>query len=73
MILMMSVACENSHMACRCKLKPYEMSAPAILWTIFYDYARLTARRVGRPIVGDVPAWTVTDDWPDEVPVIEAG
>jgi hypothetical protein len=37
-----------------------------------YDYARPPARRVGRPAAWDTTAWTVTDDWPDEVPITEA-
>ncbi len=34
-----------------------------------YDYARPPARRVGRPAPEDTTTWTVTDDWPDEVPI----
>ena len=37
-----------------------------------YDYARPPARRVGRPAPEDTTTWTVTDDWPDEVPITEA-
>jgi len=37
-----------------------------------YDYARPPARRPGRPASNDPSTWTVTDDWPDEVPVTEA-
>ena len=37
-----------------------------------YDYARPPARRVGRPEAEDTTTWTVTDDWPDEVPITEA-
>jgi hypothetical protein len=37
-----------------------------------YDYARPPARRVGRPGKADTTTWTVTDDWPDEVPITEA-
>ena len=37
-----------------------------------YDYARPPARRVGRPAAEDTTAWTVTDDWPGEVPITEA-
>ena len=36
-----------------------------------YDYARPPARRAGRPAPEDA-TWTVTDDWPDEVPITEA-
>jgi hypothetical protein len=31
-----------------------------------------THRRVGRPAPEDTTTWTVTDDWPDEVPITEA-
>jgi hypothetical protein len=37
-----------------------------------YDYARPPARRPGQPASNDPSTWTVTDDWPDEVPVTEA-
>ena len=37
-----------------------------------YDYARPPARRVGRRAKADTTTWTVTDDWPDEVPITEA-
>jgi hypothetical protein len=37
-----------------------------------YDYARPPARRVGRPEAEDTTTWTVTDDWPEEVPITEA-
>jgi hypothetical protein len=37
-----------------------------------YDYARPPTRRVGRPAREDTTTWTVTDDWPDEVPITEA-
>jgi hypothetical protein len=37
-----------------------------------YDYARPPARRVGRPAAEGTTTWTVTDNWPDEVPITEA-
>ena len=37
-----------------------------------YDYARPPTRRPGRPAVHDPKTWTVTDDWPEHVPVTEA-
>ena len=37
-----------------------------------YDYARPAARHRGRPIKDDQTTWTVTDDWPEHVPVTEA-
>jgi hypothetical protein len=30
------------------------------------------ARRAGRPAPEDTTTWTVTDDWPDEVPITDA-
>jgi hypothetical protein len=37
-----------------------------------YDYLRPAARQRGRPAKHDRSEWTVTDDWPDEVPITEA-
>jgi hypothetical protein len=37
-----------------------------------YDFARPPARRAGRPAPEDPSTWTVTDDWPEDVPVTEA-
>ena len=37
-----------------------------------YDYARPPARRAGRPALENTTTWTVTDDWPEDVPVTEA-
>ena len=37
-----------------------------------HDYARRPARRRGRPAPEDPITWTVTDDWPEDVPVTEA-
>ena len=37
-----------------------------------YEYARSPACRPGRPVAGDPTTWTVTDDWPEDVPVSEA-
>jgi len=28
--------------------------------------------RIGRPAKHDVEAWTITDDWPDAVPITDA-
>jgi hypothetical protein len=38
----------------------------------FYDYARPRAPRPGRRATEDTTAWTVKDDWPEDVPVTEA-
>ena len=59
-------------MAHRRKSKPDEVPAPGEVPDNLYDYVDLPARRVDRLIADDVPPWTVTDDWPDEVPVTEA-
>jgi hypothetical protein len=72
MILMMSVPCETHVMARHRIPKLQNTPAPGEAPDDLYDYAHLPARRVGRPIADDAPAWTVTDDWPDEVPVTEA-
>lgn len=37
-----------------------------------YDYVQPTARREGRRRGNDGKRWTVTDDWPEAVPVTEA-
>jgi hypothetical protein len=37
-----------------------------------YDYAHPRTRRPRRRARHDAAAWTVTDDWPEEVPVTEA-
>ncbi len=37
-----------------------------------YDYLQPAVRRRARPAKKDRSEWTVTDDWPDEVPITEA-
>ena len=37
-----------------------------------YDYARPRTRCPPRRARPDAAAWTVTDDWPEEVPITEA-
>jgi hypothetical protein len=37
-----------------------------------YDYLQPAVRRRGRPAKKKQSEWTVTDDWPEEVPIIEA-
>jgi hypothetical protein len=37
-----------------------------------YDYLQPAARRKGRPAKKKRSEWTVTDDWPAEVPITEA-
>jgi hypothetical protein len=36
------------------------------------DYAAPPARRVGRPPKDNLSSWTVTDDWPERIPVTDA-
>jgi len=60
-------------MARRRKSKPDEIPAPGEAPDYLCDYARPPARRTGRPVPDDAPTnWTVTDDWPEDVPVTEA-
>jgi hypothetical protein len=59
-------------MAARRKSSPPDIRAPGEAPDDLYDYARPPARRTGRPIPDDVTTWTVSDDWPEEVPVTEA-
>ena len=37
-----------------------------------YNWLAPRARRRGRPVKSDQVSWTVTDDWPEEIPVTEA-
>ncbi len=37
-----------------------------------YDYANSSTPRIGRPVKHDLAGWTITDDWPEHVPVTEA-
>jgi hypothetical protein len=54
------------------KSRRQDVTAPGEAPDDLYDYARPPARRPGRPQADDPSTWTVTDDWPDEVPVTEA-
>jgi hypothetical protein len=36
------------------------------------DYAAPLERRAGRPPKHDLTDWTVTDDWPERIPVTDA-
>ena len=54
------------------KSRTRNITAQDALPADLYDYARPPARRVGRPAPEDTTTWTVTDDWPDEVPITEA-
>lgn len=38
-----------------------------------YDYAKPPmSAPIGRPVKHDLAGWTVTDDWPEDIPVTEA-
>ena len=37
-----------------------------------HDYARMPVANPGRPTRHDLETWTVTDDWPERVPVSQA-
>jgi hypothetical protein len=54
------------------KSRTRKTTTEGVLPADLYDYARSPARRVGRPAPEDSTTWTVSDDWPDEVPVTEA-
>jgi hypothetical protein len=71
-ILMAPVLCETPIMARRRTARLQETPVPGEAPDNLYDYAHLPARRVGRPIADDVTNWTVSDDWPEDVPVTEA-
>jgi hypothetical protein len=49
------------------------VTAPGVLPDDLYDYTRpRRAQRPGRPAPEEPSTWTVTDDWPEDVPVTEA-
>jgi hypothetical protein len=45
---------------------------PGSLPDDLYDYSQPAPRRRGHPARKKRSEWTVTDDWPDEVPITEA-
>jgi hypothetical protein len=54
------------------KSRPRRTQCSGELPDDLYDYLRPTIRRRGRPAKNDRSEWTVTGDWPDEVPITEA-
>jgi hypothetical protein len=54
------------------KPRPEDIAAPSAALDDLYDYAGPPVPRPGRPAQDDPTAWTVTDDWPENVPVTEA-
>jgi hypothetical protein len=71
-ILLAKMQREIPGMARKRKSRTRNVTAQDSLPDDLYDYARPPARRVGRPALENTTAWTVTDDWPDEVPITEA-
>ena len=52
-----------------------EMSRPRINLGVLPDDLYITPEpwpRIGRPRKHDLSAWTVTDDWPERLPVMQA-
>jgi hypothetical protein len=47
------------------------LSRRGILPGDLYDFAEPPARRSGRPPAHDLSTWTVSDDWPERVPVTD--
>lgn len=54
------------------KSRPTRTRAPESLPDDLYDYLRPAVRRSRRPVKKKRSEWTVTDNWPDEVPITEA-
>ena len=71
-ILLAKMQREIPTMARKRKSRTRKITAQDRLPDDLYDYARPPARRVGRPAAEDTTTWTVTDDWPEEVPITEA-
>jgi hypothetical protein len=59
-------------MARRHKSRRQDIAAPGEAPDDLYDYTRPLARRSGRATPEDPSTWTVTDDWPADVPITEA-
>jgi hypothetical protein len=72
-ILLAEVPCDTAVMARSRKSKAQDAAPPgAASGDDLYDYAYPPAARPGRPPPEDPTTWTVTDDWPEDVPVTEA-
>jgi hypothetical protein len=71
-ILLAHLRDDTAVMARTRKSRTRNVTAQDALPADLYDYARPRAHRVGRPAPEDTTTWTVTDDWPDEVPITEA-
>lgn len=64
--------CHTGAMARSQKLNRRHVATRGVAPDDLYDYARAPARRPGRRVKDDLTVWTVTDDWPEDVPVTEA-
>jgi hypothetical protein len=77
-ILLAEVLCDTSGMARRRKFRPQDVTAPGGVPIDLYDYAHPSASRSSWKVSpsrldpDDPRTWTVRDDWPEEVPVIDA-
>jgi hypothetical protein len=71
-ILLAQMRCDTAAMARTRKSRTRNITMEDGLPADLYDNARPPARRAGRPAPEDTTTWTVTDDWPDEVPITEA-
>ena len=69
-ILLAEVPCDSSCMTRTRRSRAHNRTGDEPLDV--YDYAHRRARRPRRPMPDDRSTWTVTDDWPEEVPVTEA-
>jgi hypothetical protein len=54
------------------KLRRRRLAVSAAALGDLCDYAHRPARRARRSVKIDPIEWTVTDDWPEDVPVTEA-
>ena len=70
-VLWIGQACHSGAMAPSHKSRRRRALAEAPLDDL-YDYARAPVRPGRRRANRNRMTWTVTDDWPEEVPVIEA-
>src|SRR5579863_4033033 len=66
------VCLQQGAMAHHQKSRLRRTRSPGSLPDDLYDCLRPAVRRRGRPAKKKQSEWTVTDDWPDEVPITEA-
>lgn len=68
----MEFACRRGAMAHHQKFRPRRTRSLGPLPDDLYDHLRPPVRRRRRRAKKKPSEWTVTDDWPDEVPITEA-